>query len=156
MSPVPPRFASAVRRPSFASRPSTVDARAARRGPRPWRLVALQAAVTAAVLGVPSAASAAPSKIAYGCGPEVCVVDPESGTTAAITTDGAASPYRHPSLSADGTRMAALRVQDVVVGPTGDLAEVWESSRSINDGDLVATEITFTRTDNKIWIIWII
>lgn len=108
MSPVPPRIASALR-------PLVV------------------AAFATTVLAAPSAASAAPSKIAYGCGPEICVVDPDSGATAAITTDGAARPYAYPSLSADGTRLAALRGQDVVAGPTGNLAEVWESSRSVND-----------------------
>lgn len=107
MSPVPSRLASAL------------------------RVVAVPAVAAFALAGPPTA-SAAPSKIAYGCGPDLCVVDPESGTTAPVTTDGAADPYAYPSLSADGTRLAALRGQDVVVGLTGNLTEVWETSRSIN------------------------
>ena len=101
--------------------------------PAPLRSVLVAAsAVALAAVAAPSASAATATKIVYTCAPQLCVVDPATGRTATVTTDGAARPYRFPSLSADGSRLAALRGDDVVVGATGNLTDVWESSRSIN------------------------
>jgi hypothetical protein len=81
---------------------------------------------------VASAAAAVPSKIVYVCDPNLCVVDPATGIISQVTTDGAS--YRAPSLSADGTRLAASRGLDVVVGAFGgNLTERWGGSQGLND-----------------------
>jgi hypothetical protein len=79
-------------------------------------------------------AGAAPSKIVFACAPNLCTVDPVSGATATLTTDGATSAYRLPSISRDGRRVAAARAADVVVGDYGsNLTEVWAGTRDMND-----------------------
>jgi hypothetical protein len=89
----------------------------------------LLAAVAIALLAAAatSAKSDAASRIVYACRPQLCVVDPDTGVSAPLTTDGTdASPYHDPSLSADGTRLAARRLNDVLVGPaSGNLTERW-------------------------------
>lgn len=79
--------------------------------------------------------SAKASRIVYVCEPNLCTVDPATGVTSALTTDGTAQlPYRNPSLSADGGRIAASRGDDVLVGAYGaNLAERWNGSRGLND-----------------------
>jgi hypothetical protein len=93
-------------------------------------------ALATATLAISSlaVADAGASKIVYTCGSELCAVDPVSGTSATITTDGASSAYRYPSISRDGRRLAAGRGTDVMVGDYGsDLTERWEGSRDLND-----------------------
>ncbi len=80
------------------------------------------------------AAGAEASKIVYTCAPDLCAVDPESGASSPITTDGASAAYRYPSISRAGNRLAAARASDVVVGAYGaDLTEVWGGTRDMND-----------------------
>jgi hypothetical protein len=93
-------------------------------------------ALATAMLAVPSlaVADAGASKIVYVCGSELCAADPASGATATITTDGASSSYRYPSISRDGRRLAAGRGTDVMVGDYGaNLSERWAGSRDLND-----------------------
>jgi hypothetical protein len=100
----------------------------------PWalRLGALAAAWMVAVPFAEGRADA--SRIVYGCAPDLCVADPASGVSAAITTDGAQSPYRYPSISRDGRRVAAARGSAVVVGDYGgNLTERWAGTRDMND-----------------------
>lgn len=79
------------------------------------------------------AGEAAASKIVYSCAPDLCAVDPGSGSTSPITSDGATSVYRYPGLSRDGRRLAAARASDVVVGGYGaNLTTRWTGSRAIN------------------------
>lgn len=81
-----------------------------------------------------AAARAEASKIVYSCAPDLCGVDPESAVSSPITNDGGSSAYRYPSLSRDGSRVAAARAAAVVVGPYGaDLAEPWGGTRDMND-----------------------
>jgi hypothetical protein len=88
--------------------------------------------VVAAMLAAP--ASAAASRIVYHCEPDLCVVNPETGTAQRLTADGAASPYRYPSVSRNGLKVAALRGNDVMVGDYGtNLTQRWAGERSIND-----------------------
>jgi Tol biopolymer transport system component len=93
-----------------------------------WGL-ALAAAVT-----VSATQDAQASRIVYSCAPELCVVDPETLGSQTLTTDGATAPYRFPSTSRDGTRIAAERASEVMVGAYGtNLTQSWTRSRSIND-----------------------
>jgi hypothetical protein len=56
----------------------------------------------------PGSASAA-TKIIYVCGNNLCRVNPDTGAKSTLTTDGTdSSPYRSPSLSRDGTKLAFL------------------------------------------------
>jgi len=75
------------------------------------------------------------SKIVYVCEPNLCAVDPATGVVSPLTTDGTQQlPYRDPSLSADGSRVAASRGDDVLVGAYGgNLTERWNGSRGLND-----------------------
>ncbi|MGD9736557.1 MAG: TolB family protein [Solirubrobacterales bacterium] len=78
--------------------------------------------------------SAEASKIVYSCAPDLCAVDPESGVSAPITSDGASSAYQYPSLSRDGNRLAAARASDLVTGTYGaNLTEAWGGTRDMND-----------------------
>ncbi len=99
------------------------------------RLGVAAALALALCVGGPIVASAQASRIVYVCAPNLCAVDPATGVTSPLTTDGTAElPYRHPSVSADGARIAASRGNDVLVGPYGgNLTERWNGSRSIND-----------------------
>jgi dipeptidyl aminopeptidase/acylaminoacyl peptidase len=73
----------------------------------------LRAAVTAAIVAtaaVPAAAHA--SRIVYGCGSDLCAVAPDGGARKRLTRDGEkppSRPYREPSLSRDGRRIAFAR-----------------------------------------------
>jgi hypothetical protein len=74
------------------------------------------------------------SRVVYACDPDLCVVNPETGASEPITTDGATTPYRYPSISRDGNRIAAARGSDVMVGDYGaNLTQRWAGSRNIND-----------------------
>ena len=98
----------------------------------PTRWTAVLALVVAAVLAVPASASA--SRIVFHCAPDLCVVNPETGTSQRLTSDGAAMAYRYPSLSRNGLKVAALRGNDVMVGDYGtNLTQRWAGERSIND-----------------------
>lgn len=98
----------------------------------PSRWTVVLAIVIAAVLAVPASASA--SRIVYHCEPDLCVVNPETGASQRLTTDGAANPYRYPSISRNGLKVAALRTNDVMVGDYGtNLTQRWIGGRSIND-----------------------
>ena len=95
------------------------------------RTVVLALAISAAGLGAERAAA---SKIVYSCAPELCVVNPESGVSQKLTTDGATSAYRFPSLARNGLKVAAARGSDVMVGDYGaNLTQRWAGSRDIND-----------------------
>ena len=83
----------------------------------PTRWTVVLALAVAAVLAVP--ASAAASRIVFHCAPDLCVVNPETGASQRLTTDGAANPYRFPSISRNGQKVAALRANDVMVGDYG-------------------------------------
>jgi hypothetical protein len=89
--------------------------------------------VLAAALLAPGEAAA--SKIVYSCAPELCVVDPDTGVSATLTTDGAADPYRHPAITRDGTTIAAERGSNTVhVGPYGgNVANPVAGTRDMND-----------------------
>ncbi len=88
----------------------------------------------------PQAASAG-SRIVYVCWPNLCAVDPATGATVQITTDGRG--YERPSISADGTRLAAAAWGENTVGAgpalvAGDfgsnLAETWANAvRGLKD-----------------------
>jgi hypothetical protein len=95
-----------------------------------WRWgLALATAVT--VFGAQDAQA---SRIIYSCAPELCVANPKTGSSQKLTTDGATTAYRFPSVSRDGTRIAAERASDVVVGDYGtNLTQRWTGSRAIND-----------------------
>ena len=98
----------------------------------PTRWTVVLAIAFAAVLAVPASASA--SRIVYHCAPDLCVVNPETGTAQPLTNDGAANPYRYPSISRNGLKVAALRANDVMVGDYGtNLTQRWIGERSIND-----------------------
>jgi hypothetical protein len=57
--------------------------------------------------------------IVYVCGNDLCKINPAGGPAVPLTTDGtAAAPYRRPSLSRDGTKLAFLH------GPTGSTQSV--------------------------------
>lgn len=93
------------------------------------------ATALAVVAGGAGAGAAHADKLAYACRPNLCVVDPATGVSSPLTTDGTNDlPYLDPSLSADGSRLAARRGQDVLVGPaTGAPRERWTGSRGVND-----------------------
>lgn len=92
-------------------------------------------ALLAAILLSAAADAGAASKIVYECRPNLCVLNPESGATARLTSDGTTElPYQLPSLSSDGRTLAALRGDDVLVGPaSGNLTRAWTSARDVND-----------------------
>ncbi len=105
------------------------------------------AAVALAGLTAPGqSASAAPverapgsgsGQIVYVCGANLCTVDPDTGKAAQLTTDGVEGQraYSSPSVSADGSTVAAQVGTSVVVGPYGsNLPDVWvQSVRGLND-----------------------
>ncbi len=102
---------------------------------------------------------AADSKIVYACRPNLCVVDPATGISSPLTSDGTeALPYLDPSLSADGTRLAARRGGDVLVGAaTGNLGERWGGSpQGLNDvalspdGTAVAESHAYVQNVNRV------
>ena len=98
----------------------------------PTRWTVVLALAVAAVLAVPASASA--SRIVFHCAPDLCVVNPETGASQRLTTDGAANPYRFPSISRNGQKVAALRANDVMVGDYGtNLTQRWTGGRDIND-----------------------
>jgi hypothetical protein len=67
---------------------------------------ALAVGLVAAFAGAAHAATA----IVYVCGNNLCRVDPATGAQTQLTTDGTAdSPYRSPSLSRAGTKLAFAR-----------------------------------------------
>lgn len=75
-----------------------------------------------------SAATGSAGQIVYVCGANLCTVDPSTARSAQLTTDG--REYTSPSVSADGTRMAAAIGWQAVAGPYGsNLPEVWEDSQ---------------------------
>ncbi|MDO8188955.1 hypothetical protein Q5424_20100 [Conexibacter sp. JD483] len=122
----------------------------------------LLAAVAIALLAAAATSArseAATSKIVYACRPQLCVVDPATGISSPLTTDGSDdSPYYDPSLSADGTRMAARRHNDVLVGAaSGNLAESWGGApQGTNDvalspdGSAVAESHTYVQNVNRL------
>lgn len=92
------------------------------------------ALVLALAIPLVAAESAAASRIVYNCGDEVCVVHPDTGASQQLTSDGAASPYRYPSVSRDGRVVAAARGADVMVGAYGEnLTTRWAGTRNMND-----------------------
>jgi hypothetical protein len=98
---------------------------------RSRRTVVLALAISAAGLGAERAEA---SKIVYSCAPELCVVNPDSGVSQKLTTDGATAAYRFPSLARNGLKVAAARGSDVMVGDYGaNLTQRWAGSRDIND-----------------------
>jgi hypothetical protein len=109
-------------------------------------------------LGGPIVAGAQASRIVYVCEPNLCAVDPATGVTSPLTTDGTTEkPYRDPSASADGTRLAASRGQDVLVGAYGgNLTERWNGSRGLNDvalspdGAAVAESHSYVEPVNRV------
>ncbi|MBB4663466.1 PD40 domain-containing protein [Conexibacter arvalis] len=93
---------------------------------------AIGALAAAAVLA--PATEAAASKIVYSCAPELCVVDPATGASARLTSDGERSPYRWPAISRDGRTLVAARGGDVMRGGYGgNLTERWAGWRDMND-----------------------
>jgi hypothetical protein len=111
-----------------------------------------------AALAGPLAAGAQASRIVYVCEPNLCAVDPDTGVTSPLTTDGTAElPYRDPSVSADGTRIAASRGNDVLVGPYGsNLTARWNGSQGLNDvaispdGAAVAESHSYVQNVNRV------
>jgi hypothetical protein len=98
----------------------------------PTRRTVAAALAVAATLAVTDTASA--SRIVYSCAPDLCVVNPDTGVSQRLTSDGATSPYLFPSVSRNGSKVAALRGDDVMVGDYAtNLTQAWASSRSIND-----------------------
>lgn len=92
------------------------------------------ALLVAALVALLASGEARASKIVFACGSDLCAVDPDSGASARITRDGRSSPYRLPSVTRDGRRVAAARGNDVVVGRYGTaLTDRWTSERDIND-----------------------
>jgi hypothetical protein len=95
------------------------------------RTIVLALGIAAAMAGADSAAA---SRIVYSCAPELCVVNPETGASQKLTTDGGTSAYRFPGVSRNGLRVAAARGTDVMVGDYGaNLTQRWTGSRDIND-----------------------
>jgi len=100
-----------------------------------------------------AASEAAASKIVFTCAPELCVVDPDTGVSATLTDDGAASPYRHPAVTGAGTTVAAARGNDVVVGSYGgNVTTRVAGTRDMNDvaiapdGSAVAESHSYVET----------
>lgn len=95
------------------------------RAPRPAarlmrRLLTVGAFGVALAAGA-TVAGAADSKIVYECAPNLCSIDPETGRTAKVTTDGTTeAPYTEPSLSGDGKHLAAVRGGRALAGKYGD------------------------------------
>jgi hypothetical protein len=118
--------------------------------------------LVAAIVGLcalgPLVAGAEASRIVYVCAPNLCAVDPETGVTSPLTTDGTAElPYRDPSASADGARLAASRGDDVLVGSYGgNLTERWNGSQGLNDvaispdGAAVAESHSYVQNVNRV------
>lgn len=64
-------------------------------------------AFAAALALFAAAASAAPKEVAYRCGPDICLVDPNNpGDVTNLTSNGATSYDSNPVWSADGKRLA--------------------------------------------------
>lgn len=93
----------------------------------------LGAAAIAVAAAVATPAAGAPSRIVYVCGQNLCAIDPDTGTRAPITTDNRG--YGSPSITTDGTRLAASSGFAVVAGPFGtNLPETWQShAEGLND-----------------------
>ncbi len=84
------------------------------------RTRAFRAALCVAMLlAVAAAAPAAgASFIVYGCGNNLCRINPDGTGAAPVTTDGGpgASAYGAPSLSRDGSRLAFIQGSDLYIG----------------------------------------
>lgn len=101
------------------------------------------------------AAKAAPSKIVYVCGKNLCAVDPISRTTTRVTTDNGG--YRWPSVSANGQRVAAVGGGGIRAGRYGtNLPEKWSGMiEGINglamspNGRQIAATHWYTRLEQK-------
>lgn len=101
------------------------------------------------------AAKAAPSKIVYVCGKNLCAVDPISRTTTRVTTDNGG--YRWPSVSANGQRVAAVGGGGIRAGRYGtNLPEKWSGViEGINglamspNGRQIAATHWYTRLEQK-------
>lgn len=122
-------------------------------------LLALVATAADSRAATASAATGSPTKIVYACRPNLCVVDPATGISSPLTSDGDDQrPYLDPSLSADGTRLAARRGNDVLVGAAGgNLADRWGGSpQGLNDvalspdGAAVAESHSYVQNVNRV------
>jgi len=101
--------------------------------PRIARPATLLVAAVALVVPLAGAPAVQASKLVYTCGDDLCAVDPDSGASAKITSDGTASAYRYPSITRDGHTVAAARGNDVMVGRYGrNLTDRWAGERDIN------------------------
>lgn len=108
---------------------------------------------TSATAGPPALAAPAATQIVYTCGANLCTVDPVTGVSRALTSDGAG--YTRPSISLDGSRIAAIRGSSVVAGAYGSgLPEVWDANvEGVNDvaispdGSTVAASYWYTRLE---------
>lgn len=88
------------------------------------------AAAVGLLAGGVTAAGAAATKVVYVCGDNLCAVDPVSGRTAPVTGDGRdGAAYRAPSLTADGTHLAAVRADRVLLGEFGRPLTPWGPAR---------------------------
>ena len=103
-----------------------------------------------------TASHADASRLVFVCGKNLCAVDPDTGKRSQITTDGAKTAYRFPSISRDGRRLAAARGTDVRVGAYGgNLNQRWASERDINavalapDGRAVAESHSYVQAVNR-------
>jgi WD40 repeat protein len=75
-------------------------------------------AALAAALILAFAAAAHASFIVYGCGNNLCRINPDGTGSAPVTTDGGsgASAYGAPSLSRDGSRLAFIQGSNLYIG----------------------------------------
>lgn len=100
---------------------------------------AVALALIAGGLGASQAQAAPPTKIVHVCGDDLCAVDPVTGRSAAVTTDGTAdAPHRSPSINPAGTRLASIRGTRVLLGDLGGARRPWGPERS----DLRSVAIT--------------
>lgn len=82
-------------------------------------LVHVPAIVAALLIGasVIVPANAGASFIVYGCGHNLCRINPDrSGQTQSTNNGSATQPYHWPSLSRNGRAMSWLRANDVMLG----------------------------------------
>lgn len=94
-------------------------------------LVAGVAIGAVAAVGAQAGAAGAQGKIVHRCGDDVCAVDPATGRTAKLTTDGTeALPYRTPSATASGTHLGVIRGTRVLLGGYGGALRPWGPERS--------------------------
>ncbi len=113
-------------------------------------VVVVVAALAGALLG---ASPAVADRIVYRCGEDLCAVQPDSGVTTKLTSDGASMAYRYPSITRDGRTVAAARSNDVMAGAYGtNLTTRVAGTRDMNavaiapDGSGVAESHSYVAT----------